>query len=96
VALKELDLIHHQQLVVRVVLEFLGHGLTLDAGARLIRRRRCCCLGLFSQRNGHGYGVGLGGGGVGWLGALGAISGAGFMLAPKGCPAKPGPPGPGA
>jgi hypothetical protein len=39
----------HQQLIIRVVLllEFLGHGLMLDAGARLIRRRRCCCLGLF-------------------------------------------------
>jgi hypothetical protein len=37
----------HQQLVIRVVLEFLGHGLRLDAGARLNRRRRCCCLGLF-------------------------------------------------
>jgi hypothetical protein len=62
-AVKELDFTIRQQLVVRVVLEFLEYGLRLDAGARLIRRRRCCCLGLFSQRNGHGCGVGLGGGG---------------------------------
>jgi hypothetical protein len=39
--------IDHQQLVIRVVLEFFGHGLRLDAGARLNRRRQCCCLGLF-------------------------------------------------
>jgi hypothetical protein len=72
--------LHHQQLVVRVILEILGHGLGLNAGACLIRRRRCCCLILFSKRNGHGYGVGLvAGGGGGWLGALGAISGAGFI-----------------
>jgi hypothetical protein len=39
--------------------------------------------------------MGLGsGGGMGWLGTLGAISGAGFMLAPKGCVAKLGPPKP--
>jgi hypothetical protein len=31
---------------------------------------------------------------MGWLGTLGAISGAGFMLAPKGCVAKSGPPRP--
>jgi hypothetical protein len=55
--------LHHQQLVVLVILEFLGHMLRLNAGPRLIRRRRCCCLRLFSKRNGHGYGpVGLSGG----------------------------------
>jgi hypothetical protein len=35
VAVKELDF-HHQQLVVWVSLQFPGHGLWLDAGARLI------------------------------------------------------------
>jgi hypothetical protein len=87
--------LHHQQLVVRVVLEFFGQRLGLDAGARLIRRRWCSCLGLFSERDGTATGLGSEGG-VGWLGALGAISGAGFMLAPKGCAAKPGPARPGA
>jgi hypothetical protein len=43
-------------------------------------------LGGISQRNGHGYRVGLGGeGGVGYYSALGANSGAGFMLTLKGC-----------
>jgi hypothetical protein len=49
--------VHHQQLVVRV----LDTKLRLDAGARLIRRRRFCCLKLFSKCNGQDYGIGLGG-----------------------------------
>jgi hypothetical protein len=51
-------------------------------------------LGCFPSATATAAGLGSGGG-VGWQGALGAISGVGFMLAPKGCAAKPGPLGPG-
>jgi hypothetical protein len=75
----------HQRLVVPIILPFLGHGLRLDAGACLIRRRRYCylrwfSLGAMARATGLGSWVG-----VGWLAALGAISGAGFMLAAKAC-----------
>jgi hypothetical protein len=87
--------LHHQQLVVRVVLEFLDTGWGLMLGPASSGGVGVAVSGCFPSATATATGLGSGVG-VARLGALGAISGAGFMLAPKGCAAKPGPPGPGA